>query len=45
MASGDLTPQCIQTHAWSDFNASTDNTNNAFLNYNLSGTIPYFQFY
>ena len=35
----DITPYCIQTHKWSDFNKTVDEDANYFLNYNLSNVI------
>ena len=34
-----MQPYCIQTHAWYNFDATTDRAQNSFLNYNLSGTV------
>lgn len=34
-----ITPYCIQTHSWSDYDKTTDESANYYLNYNLSGVI------
>lgn len=34
-----MTPTCIQVHTWEDYDASTDEKNNLFLEYNIAGEI------